>query len=202
VFLLFAVPVGFIVGYFRGGRLANLGDVRIRYWYVAFVALFIQLPIFSDAFSDNAWLVRYGTVLYIISFIMLFFTLLSNWRLFGLPALTLGAALNFIAIIANGGHMPVVGEHIEATMGTTAAAEVSSGQVLSNVAIAGEHTRLLFLGDVIPMPSFMPFANVFSIGDILIALGTVLIIVSAMSGQRTGTRTPAPTQTLGVGRDG
>ena len=31
--------------------------------------------------------------------------------------------------------------------------------------------NLLFLGDVLPLPSWMPFANVFSIGDVLIAVG-------------------------------
>jgi hypothetical protein len=36
------------------------------------------------------------------------------------------------------------------------------------------------LTDIFVLPAWVPFTNVFSIGDVLIALGVVIVIVSAM----------------------
>jgi hypothetical protein len=39
-----------------------------------------------------------------------------------------------------------------------------------------ENPRLLFLGDVLAIPASWPFANVLSIGDVVIALGAAYTI--------------------------
>ena len=44
------------------------------------------------------------------------------------------------------------------------------------------------LTDVFALPSAVPFANVFSVGDVLIAIGVVIVIVAAM---RSARREPA-----------
>jgi hypothetical protein len=36
------------------------------------------------------------------------------------------------------------------------------------------------LTDLFALPAWLPFANVFSIGDVLIAVGVVIVIVAAM----------------------
>jgi hypothetical protein len=38
------------------------------------------------------------------------------------------------------------------------------------------HPRLSFLGDIFAVPRELPFANVFSIGDVLIAAGAIVVI--------------------------
>jgi hypothetical protein len=52
--------------------------------------------------------------------------------------------------------------------------------ILSNSTIADDDTRLSFLGDVIVIPERYPFANVMSIGDIVIAIGAIVAIVIVM----------------------
>jgi hypothetical protein len=50
----------------------------------------------------------------------------------------------------------------------------------TNSALSDERTLLPWLGDVFVLPRPLPFANVFSIGDVLIGLGAVWFLVRAM----------------------
>ena len=49
-----------------------------------------------------------------------------------------------------------------------------SDQFENSTALA--HPRLLFLGDVFAVPKWVPFANVFSIGDLLLVLGGIALV--------------------------
>jgi hypothetical protein len=50
----------------------------------------------------------------------------------------------------------------------------------SNSVLIGPETVLPFLGDVFVWPRPLPLANVFSIGDAIIAVGAVMFLVEAM----------------------
>ena len=52
------------------------------------------------------------------------------------------------------------------------------GNVFANSAYVA-NARLWFLGDVFAVPASWPFANVFSIGDVLIAVGAAWAIVAS-----------------------
>ena len=68
-------------------------------------------------------------------------------------------------------------------MPASAAALASLGgtapTVYSNSAVVA-HPALEPLTDIFALPRVLPFANVFSVGDILIALGVVVVLVFAM----------------------
>jgi hypothetical protein len=51
---------------------------------------------------------------------------------------------------------------------------------------------LWFLTDIFALPRWVPFANVFSVGDLLIATGIALVIVLAMRSARGATGDAAP----------
>jgi MFS family permease len=74
--------------------------------------------------------------------------------------------MNTIAIAANGGRMPV-------SESAAAAAGIEAGDS-GNVAVGAD--RLHYLGDVFALPSGAPLANVFSVGDLLIAAGAAGLI--------------------------
>jgi hypothetical protein len=97
---------------------------------------------------------------------------LKNRRIVGLPILVLGAASNAAAILANGGFMPA-----------SVAALVSLGKDVptsySNSSVVA-HPALELLTDIFAMPHPMPFANVFSIGDVFISVGVATVIAVAM----------------------
>ena len=51
---------------------------------------------------------------------------------------------------------------------------------MHNNSIQLGHPHLGALVDRWAVPSWMPLANVYSVGDVLIALGTIVVIVTAM----------------------
>jgi hypothetical protein len=119
-------------------------------------------------------------IVHIVSYLVLGAFCWSNRRIPGMPIVLLGGALNFIAIVANGGVMPAdpeLARHLAGADGF-----VNSG--------AMENPHLLFLGDVFATPQSWPMYNVFSIGDVVIVLG-VLTLLHTVSGSRLAVRRPA-----------
>jgi hypothetical protein len=55
-----------------------------------------------------------------------------------------------------------------------------TGRYLNIIPIT-ESTIFPWLSDVLPLPAILPFANVYSIGDFLVALGGVIFIQSIVS---------------------
>ena len=105
-------------------------------------------------------------------------------RIPGMPLLAIGAISNLAVIVANGGFMPTTAQALAAT-GHPVIVGYSNSAIL-------EHPRLGFLTDVFALPAWLPMANVFSIGDLLIGTGVAWIIVVAMrSGPPVTVRPPA-----------
>jgi len=79
-----------------------------------------------------------------------------------------------------------------ATHGALATAGVTpSGETFANSAYV-EHARLWFLGDVFAIPASWPLANVFSVGDVLIALGAAWAILATARRSARERRAPSP----------
>jgi hypothetical protein len=69
--------------------------------------------------------------------------------------------------------------------------------IFSNSVVAGSSAAFPFLGDTMVLPRPLPFANVFSIGDVLIGLGGASFLVRSMgrrhqSGSRPGLAQVSP----------
>ncbi len=175
MFILLAIPIGIVVGWLVGGRLDGLADVRFRLGPVAVVALAVQVVLFSpvaDGISPEI-----GRPIYVASTAFVVAVVLANVRLAGVPLVVSGAALNLAAIVANGGAMP-------ASASALAALGAGIGPHTNSVAL--EHPALEPLTDVFATPAWLPFANVFSVGDVLIGAGVVVAIAAAMRRSRPG----------------
>lgn len=178
MFVLYAVPIGVVVGWLLGGRLDGLARLRVRWAPIALAALAVQLVLFSPlggALPDAG-----GRAVYVASTAAVLLVVLANLRLAGAPVLALGAAANLAAIVANGGVMPADPAALEAA-GITLDAP-------SNSAVVAD-PPLRPLTDIFHLPAAMPLANVFSVGDVLIALGVAIAIAAAM--RRSPNVTPA-----------
>jgi hypothetical protein len=98
------------------------------------------------------------------------------------PLVLLGAACNLVAILANGGYMP-------ASPSALAAVGEAAPVIYSNSSVV-PHPVFEPLTDIFALPSWLPFNNVFSVGDVILAVGVVVVIVSAMrAGSRSGPAT-------------
>jgi hypothetical protein len=172
--LLYFLAAGVIVGLLLRGRLANLALVQFRWWPLAFGGLVFQVLLFSEPVA--ARIGAAGPPLYVASTLAVLVALLRNLDQPGFRVIAVGAALNLAAIVANGGHMPASPEAFTALTGVPAVPTTD----YSNSTIASPTTPLAILGDNLVLPRPLPFANVFSIGDVLIGLGATWFMVRQM----------------------
>jgi hypothetical protein len=184
MFMLWAIPVGILAGLAIGGRLGNLSALRFRWSWLAIAGLLVQVVLFSqagDALAGSA-----GPAIYIASTLAVFVAVARNLRLPGMPVVALGALANLAAITANGGARP-------ADPAALATAGLPARDHLNSVVLA--NPALQPLTDIFALPAWLPMANVFSVGDVLIAVGIVWTIASTMR-RREGMEGPGPNETL------
>lgn len=115
-------------------------------------------------------------VLHLLSYALAGWFVVANRRLPGLPLLALGGTLNLVAIAANGGVMPASRSALRA-----AGLSPDAGAFTNSAAVA--HPRVAWLGDVFATPAHLFFSNVFSVGDVVLALGALVLLHNAARGQ-------------------
>jgi hypothetical protein len=182
--LLYFVAAGVLIGRLAGGRLSALSDTRFRWWGLALGGLGFQVLLFSPVLGSTVG--DAGPALYVASTLVVLVALLRNIDLIGFPVIALGAALNLVVIVTNGGQMPADPAAFAALNGQP----VVPTELFSNSSLAGTDTILPFLGDTMVLPRPLPFANVFSIGDVTIGIGAMIFLLFAMRGRPTPVRRP------------
>jgi hypothetical protein len=170
--LLTAAIAGLAAGYLAGGKLRNLESLRLNGAWLVVAALGLQVAAFSPIG------VRLGgtvdVVFHFASYALLAWFIAVNRRTLGIVVAGLGLGLNFAAIAANGGFMPA------SRSALAAAGVLYGGQTHNNSGLIGPGTHLGFLGDVFATPAWLPAANVFSIGDVVIVAGVALLLTVTM----------------------
>ena len=169
MFILYAIPIGILAGLVLGGRLARLGDLRLRWAPLAVLGLLVQVVLFADPVS--AAVGDAAPAVYVASTAAVLVAVLRDARLPGMAVIALGAASNLAAIVANGGYMPADPAALASVV------DLSPGY--SNSVVVAD-PALRPLTDLYALPAAIPFANVFSVGDVLIGVGVALTIVFAM----------------------
>jgi hypothetical protein len=54
VFILYAIPIGIVIGFLLGGRLDRLGELRLRWVPLMLLGLVVQVAIFTEAVGRAA----------------------------------------------------------------------------------------------------------------------------------------------------
>jgi hypothetical protein len=171
--LLFAVllTIILITGLLgRRERLQALAELPVRHLWLAPVALALQLPLIRAPATATASGLFVSRVAFLASYLLLGWVLWLNRRLPGIPWLAAGVFLNGLAIVANGGWMPIAPQTVVALGGGAWPLGTHHGTSKDVVLPLGV-TRLWFLSDIFVIPKPFPWPTAFSIGDILIAVG-------------------------------
>lgn len=163
-----------------GGRLAHLSDFKIRATLLLFAGLALQVVITVVVPDGPDWL---QPSVHVLSYLLVLAFLVRNLALPAMWIVALGGLLNFVVIVANGGVMPATSRALAAV-----GEKSDSGTFVNSGVIS--HPNLAFLGDTFALPRGMPLNNVFSVGDVLIALG-VLLMVHSVCQTRLGKWVPA-----------
>ena len=173
MFILYAVLAGVAAGLLSGGSGSRLGDLRIKFGLLITLGMACQLLLFSTPVGN--FLGDAAALVYIASNVAVLVAVAANLAIPGLAFVLAGGASNLIAIVANGGYMPVSPEAL-ATMGRLPKEGYSNSVPRENVILGP-------LTDIFTMPAWVPMANVFSVGDILIGVGAAIAVVAAMHGR-------------------
>ncbi|MFQ5945706.1 MAG: DUF5317 domain-containing protein [Anaerolineae bacterium] len=178
--MILAVALSTVLGLLRGGRLANLGGVSLRHPYLIIVGLGLQVAIFSPLWPD-LFKGPPTAILYVDALALLLLAVLLNSQLPGIKLLGVGLALNVLAIASNGGWMPVRLEAVhQAGLAPIADALETTGHYRHLIPL-GESSALWVLTDVLPVPGPGPQANVYSVGDLLVAAGAFWFVQKTMT---------------------
>ncbi|MGH9887308.1 MAG: DUF5317 domain-containing protein [bacterium] len=185
--MLWAIPIGIVVGLLAGGSLGNLSGFRFRWAWLAVAGLAIQLALFTPTGDQVAGAA--GPAIYVASTAAVFVAVLRNIRVPGMAVVALGSVSNLVAIAANGGAMPADPAAL-AIAGLDGAGEHTNSVVLAEPAVR-------VLTDIFGIPAWLPFANVFSVGDVLIGLGIVIVIGAVMRRQANDVPVESPGVAVG-----
>lgn len=171
MFVLYAIPLGLLAGWLMGGRLDALTSLHLRWAWLAVAGFLVQVAIFTDPLGpligDAAPTVYVGSNIAVLAAVF------RNLAISGMTIVAIGAALNLAAILANGGAMP-------ADPAALASLGILPPDGSNSVVVADPAFRPLT--DLFAMPAWLPFANVFSVGDVLLAVGVAGVIAIAMRG--------------------
>ena len=144
-----------------GGRTSRIAAVRLRHVAVIVAALGVQILIVELITGPEALL--QGA--HIATYLAALWFLVVNRQIPGLWLIGLGAIANGVTITLNGGTLPARAGALRA-----AGIDPDPDRFVNSGALA--HPHLPWLGDVFAIPTPLPLANVFSIGDLLIIAGT------------------------------
>jgi hypothetical protein len=161
--------LGLLLGIFSGGKLSRLSRVPLTFFWIVVAGFGLRFVAFGMGSSFVPPLQTLGMALVWVG-------TLWGLRLFGMPLVSLGAFLNFLVVLLNGGRMPASVSVAERLGLFTIAEHLKAGFYPEYVPI-GPATRLFFLGDILPYFSFLfRRAFVVSVGDYLLGTGIFLVL--------------------------
>ena len=166
--LALPVLVAVVLGLALGGRLGNLAQIELSSSWLFFAAIGLQIVAFPLEAAPWRTPETLAKVLWVASYGLLVVAAALNRRI---PIVATGMALNLAAVLANRGTMPV---RLSAMHG---AGRIDAVQANST---AMSDPTLPWLVDRWAAPDWIPLANVFSVGDVVIALGAVVIVLAGM----------------------
>ena len=172
------VLTGLALGLLAGGKLDNLVNVRLRWLPVLIVGAAARLGL-DAALSAGA--VPDGLRMWLVLAVYLLLTamLLANRSAPGLTAAALGTVANGIAIVANGGWMPVWQPSLIAAGLDPTYLHSNFHRLLVGPVDAGFFAHGGPLVDLIPIP-IPVLQSVTSVGDLLLGAGLGLFIFASL----------------------
>ncbi|MDQ3783562.1 MAG: DUF5317 domain-containing protein [Actinomycetota bacterium] len=179
MFFLAALAFGAATVPLAKGRIGAIGDLRLRWGPALLLAVALQVLILFLIPTHPSGI--HGP-LHVVSYALIGVFVIANMRVEGMWLIGFGGLCNAMVIALNGGVMYVSRSALEIVGLYPLPDRFLNAAVL-------EHPKLPFLGDIFPIP---PLNTVVSLGDILIAIGAV-VLLHGVCGSRL---LPAMTQAL------
>jgi hypothetical protein len=178
--LAWAVVVGLIASLIRhrASTASQIASIPLHSAWLAVLALALQVPLLRAPLGPPQQL-GFHRALFLLSHLLLLGFVWRNRRLVSIWFVGLGVILNLLVIVLNGGLMPISPETLVRINPGTELEQWMLGfhyGYSKDVILLQEGTRLWFLSDVLVIPPPFPWPTAFSLGDLLIAMGIVLLL--------------------------
>jgi hypothetical protein len=183
--LTLAVILGLIASTIRhrSETASQLASITLHAPWLALVALALQIPLLRTPFGPTQQVVA-AQALFLLSHLLLLTFVWLNRRLVGIQIVGLGVLCNLAVILTNGGFMPITPETL---------VRINPGSTLDqwtvgfhygyskDVILLAQDTFLWVLSDMLVLPPPFPWPTAFSIGDLLIAAGIIVLLQGSVS---------------------
>lgn len=183
--LVLAVLLALGAGVALGGHPSRIARLHIKGWPLLLLVVGLQAYLAWRPAGEALGPISLRGWGFVASHTLVLAVALANWRLPGLKVASLGAALNLIALLANGGLMPVSPEARVAIGHQVAVDSLALGTAImgsKGIVLPTDQANLWFLTDIFLLPPPFPIPAVFSIGDLAVAMGVGYLILHTMCG--------------------
>jgi hypothetical protein len=167
VIIVAASLIGIVGSVVAGADLRRLASIEVRRLWLVWAAIGLQVGVLTYLGSYVHGTI--GNVVHLGTYALAGVFVVVNRRVPGMVMMGTGAAMNVVAIVANGGVMPA-----SSTAWDIAGFGAKTG---FNNSVPVEDPKLLFLGDVFALPARWPLANVFSAGDVVLVVGITWMVL-------------------------
>jgi len=154
---------------------------HLRWEWLVFVAVIPQLLVFQVPFTGRWIPEMFIPLIQIFSMLGLLVFAVANGLTPGFWAMGLGLTANFLVIILNGGWMPINQETLSRLVPSLPLDSWVIGTRLGfgkDRILAVSDTKLIWLSDCFVSPQWFPYKVAFSLGDVIISIGAVLLLWS------------------------
>ena len=150
--ILLAIILGVLVGTVKK-RKFDISCITLEKVWLAFIAFGIQTVTRILSMKGLVFIAKYSQITQGVVFTLLFIVLWYNRKHLGLWIIALGASLNALVMMVNGGRMPVSLEKLENLDMPEMIELLKSGADNKHV-VMSELTKLNFLADIFYIPGF------------------------------------------------
>ena len=168
-----SILLGLLLALVRRGDLRRLASLHFRWWWLVVGAFLLKFAVVRLSSGGVSWMATAGPSLHILVYALVLLPLILNRGLPGMRLVAAGTALNLAVIAANQGRMPVLETAVALAGKAHTLDRLRAGSDAIHAVVTPE-TALPWLGDWIPFP--FPLATVVSPGDVLLAVGVILLI--------------------------
>ena len=165
------------------GSLVALAGLSLRAAWLLPAALGAQVLIVNVLVDLPEAVAR---VAHLVTYVAVGVFLALNLRVPGVAWIAAGTAMNAVTIALNGGVLPASARALE-----QAGWSPDDARFANSTPVDG--ARLAFLGDNYVTPDWVPFSNVYSLGDVVIVLGVFVLAYRASRRPTTAGEPPSTT---------
>ncbi len=177
------ILLGLLVGLAVGGSILNLASVRLRWVGLLMFAVILRFGTEFLLIHGSGIVETLRLPLFTISFVLLLAALWANRSQPGMRLAFVGILSNTIAIVANGGHMPIWLQSLAEAGFTQADITSPFHSTLPVLLDVDFFLRAGPLADILPIP--LPIIrNVASVGDLFLTAGLAFFLFATVVGRQ------------------